>query len=127
MVSRFEELEAWKLGRVLTKEIFGLCSKGKLAKEFALKDQLKRASLSITSNIAEGFERDSNKEFVYFLAIAKGSSGEVRSLLYTALDTQCIDPTQHQQLHKKTMRISHMLSALITHLKASPLKGRRHR
>jgi four helix bundle protein len=85
-ISKFEEIEAWCKARLLTKEIYAATSQGEFAHDFALRDQIRRASVSIMSNIAEGFERGGNKEFRQFLFMAKGSAGEVRSQLYIALD-----------------------------------------
>ncbi len=77
----FEEIEAWQKAREITREIYLITSGGEIAKDFVLKDQLRRASLSIMSNIAEGFERGGNREFRQFLAMAKGSAGELKALL----------------------------------------------
>ncbi len=78
-IERFEDIEAWKKARELTRNIYEITSKGDLARDFALKDLLRRAAISIMANIAEGFERGGNKEFKQFLAVAKGSVGEVKS------------------------------------------------
>ena len=72
-IERFEEIDAWKKARELTKNIYEITGKGNISKDFALRDQLRRASMSIMANIAEGFERGGNKEFRQFLAVAKGS------------------------------------------------------
>jgi four helix bundle protein len=77
-IERFEDIESWKIAREVTKLIYSESSKGNFSKDFALVNQIRRASVSILSNIAEGFERGGNKEFLQFLAIAKGSCGEVR-------------------------------------------------
>src|ERR1700687_534406 len=83
---KFEDITAWQKARELTREIYTVTSQGTFSKDFGLKDQIRRASVSIMSNIAEGFERSGTGEFIQFLATAKGSSGEVRSQLYVALD-----------------------------------------
>lgn len=80
-IETFADLRVWQKGIELVKEIYLLTKEGELSKDFGLRDQLRRASVSITANIAEGFERYSRKEYVHFLVIAKGSAGEVRSLL----------------------------------------------
>ena len=80
-IYKFEDMEVWQNARSLTKKIYICSSNGKFSKDFGLRDQIRRASVSIMSNIAEGFERGSNKEFIQFLFIAKGSAGEVRSQL----------------------------------------------
>jgi len=84
--TRFEGIEAWQVGRKLTKQIYAASREQSFSREFALRDQIRSAAISITSNIAEGFERQTTREFIRFLFIAKGSSGEVRSQLYCALD-----------------------------------------
>src|SRR5688572_30296581 len=85
-VKTFEGLEVWQHARKLVKEIYGVSNRGPFSKDFGLRDQLRRASISILSNIAEGFERSGNKEFAHFLFMAKGSAGELRAQLYVALD-----------------------------------------
>ena len=85
-VEHFEDLEVWKLARKLTGTIYSLSRSGCFAKDFGFRDQICRAAVSIVSNIAEGFERRSNSQFLQFLAIANGSAGEVRAQLYIALD-----------------------------------------
>jgi len=85
-IERFEDIEAWKKGRDLRKVIYKCSRTGEFARDFALRDQIRRAAQSVTSNIAEGFERGGNREFIQFLSDAKGSCGEVRDQLYTALD-----------------------------------------
>ena len=82
----FEEIDAWQKSRELTKQIYTLTSSGAFGRDYGLKDQIRRSAVSIMSNIAEGFERSGTGEFTQFLAIAKGSAGEVRSQLYVALD-----------------------------------------
>ena len=89
-IERFEDIKAWQLGRELIKVIYSLAKKKDFSKDYGLKDQIQRASVSIMSNISEGFERYSKKEFVQFLNIAKGSAGELRSHLYIALDLEYI-------------------------------------
>src|SRR6185503_14984057 len=82
----FEDIEAWQQSRKLTKSIYEITSQGTFARDFVLHDQIRKASVSIMSNIAEGFERSGTKEFIQFLATAKGSAGEVRAQSYVALD-----------------------------------------
>lgn len=85
-IKYFEDLEVWKEARRLTNRIYRMTQDAKFSKDFGLRDQIQRAVVSIMSNIAEGFERGGNQEFIQFLYIAKGSCGEVRSQLYVALD-----------------------------------------
>src|SRR5918994_4444013 len=90
-IKNFEDLEIWQLGRRLTQEIYTLGRTPKFAKDYALKDQMQRAAVSIMSNVAEGFERGGNQEFTQYLYVAKASCGEVRSQLYVALDQEYVD------------------------------------
>src|SRR5215210_7381743 len=85
-IKRFEDVEGWKKARLLTRELYSVTMKGEFARDFALRDQIRRAAISVMSNIAEGFEREGNKEFRQFLSLAKGSASEIRSQLYIALD-----------------------------------------
>ena len=124
---KFEEIHAWEKGRSITNYIFQVIQNSELRKNFALKDQLIRCSISITANIAEGFERNSNKEFCYFLAIAKGSTGELRSFLYVLLDNQYIEQSDFEKLYQESQEISAMLSKLIHYLSNSNFKGPRHK
>lgn len=85
-IERFEDVVAWQKGRELVRVIYRLTKLTEFSKDFALRDQIRRAAISITSNIAEGFERGGTREFIQFLGHAKGSCGELRSQLYIALD-----------------------------------------
>jgi len=85
-ISRFEDLEAWKLARELARKIYRLTKSGLFAKDYGFTEQLRRAAISVMNNIAEGFDRGTNKDFVKFLFIARGSAAEVRSMLCVALD-----------------------------------------
>ena len=89
-ITRFEEIEAWQTARDLTKLIYLFTDKGKFARDFGLKDQIHRASISIMSNIAEGFESQTQAQFIRYLAIAKASAGELRSQLYVSHDLEYI-------------------------------------
>lgn len=88
---RFEDIVVWQKSRELTREIYRISKQGPFSKDFGLQDQIRRASMSIMSNIAEGFERSGSGEFMQFLAIAKGSTGEVKSQLYVAIDQEYLD------------------------------------
>lgn len=122
-VKYFEDLEIWKEARNLSKEIYGLTRLSDFAKDYGLADQIRRASVSIMSNIAEGFERGGNQEFIQFLYIAKGSCGEVRAQLYVALDQGYLSKEKFNELFKSFKRLSVMLGNLIAHLKGSGYRG----
>src|SRR5229473_8394597 len=94
----FEEIEAWQKARELTREVYAVSDEGPFARDFGLRDQMRRASVSILSNIAEGFERSGTGEFVQFLSAAKGSAGEVRAQLYVALDQGYIEAEKFREL-----------------------------
>jgi len=122
-VKIFEELEIWKDARRLTQAIYRLTTTDKFSKDFGLRDQIRRAAVSIMSNIAEGYERGGNQDFTQFLYVAKGSCGEVRSQLYIALDQGYAEPKQTNDLMESFKRLSSMISNLITYLRNSGMKG----
>ncbi|MEM6353196.1 MAG: four helix bundle protein [Cyanobacteria bacterium P01_D01_bin.14] len=110
-VERFEDLRVWRQGIELVKQVYGVTGQGKLARDFGLRDQMRRAAVSVPTNIAEGFERRSRKEYLQFLNIAKGSVGEVRSLLRVALEVGYLDSSSYEILHDQAVQISRMLAA----------------
>ena len=122
-IERFEDLEIWKEARVLCKDIFHFTLKEPFCKDFKLRDQIRTSSGSIMDNIAEGFEREGNKEFVQFLSVAKGSCGECRSQSYRAFDYQYIDQEVLDDLITRTVQLSKKISSLMSYLKKSDLKG----
>jgi four helix bundle protein len=124
---RFDEIEAWQKARELTKVVYRISSHGAFAKDFGLRDQIRRASVSIMANIAEGFERDGTGEFIQFLAIAKGSAAEVLSHAYVALDQDFISQENFDLLAAKTSEVGRMLAALMTYLRKSGTKGLKFR
>ena len=124
-IQRFEEIEAWQKGRELTRRIYQITTKTGFARDFTLKDQIKRAAISITSNIAEGFERGGNREFIQFLAIAKGSASELKSQLYTALDAGYLTKPEFEELYKLAHSIVLLLGGFIKYLQQSELRGRK--
>jgi four helix bundle protein len=119
----FEDLKIWQEARKLTVEMYAITKRPSFSKDFEMINQMRRGLISITSNIAEGFERGSNREFIYFLTIAKGSSGEVRSHVYLALDQGYIDNQECEQLVINLKKLSSMLSNFLKHLKDSQYKG----
>jgi len=118
-IERFEDLDAWKKARELTKAIYQITSEGKFNRDFGLKDQIRRASVSVMSNIAEGFERKSDREFSRFLTIAKGSAGEVQSQLYVALDCGFLTSQTFRELNEKTSEISRLIGGFMRYLDKS--------
>lgn len=122
-IERFEDLIIWKEARKLSSEIYSVILSDENVKDFALKDQINRSSSSIMDNIAEGFERQGNKEFRQFLTIAKASCGEVKSQLYRSLDRSIINANQFNELYKKTDAISQMIHGFVKYLNSSTLKG----
>ncbi len=100
-----------------------MTSKGDFAKDFGLKDQIQRASISIISNIAEGFDRGGDKEFIQFLSVAKGSAGEVNAQLYAAIDLGYITRAEFEKASKLVNDIRQLIGGLIMYLKGSTLKG----
>ena len=117
-VEHFEDLEVWRLARKLTGKIYSLSRAGAFAKDFGFRDQICRAAVSIVSNIAEGFERRTNTQFVQFLAIANGSAGEVRAQLYIALDLGYITQGQFEDAIADAVGIGKMLTSLKRHLRS---------
>ncbi len=116
-VESFEEIDAWKKARKLVNRIYKISSSGEFSKDWSLKDQVRRAALSIMSNIAEGYSRQTDKEFTQFLFIARGSTAEVQSQLYVALDLEYIDNDKFELLYQETIIIIKLLSGFIKYLK----------
>jgi four helix bundle protein len=117
MAKKFEDLEVWQYARVLISDIYLLSEQEKIRKKYSITDQIQRAVLSVMNNIAEGFERYSDKEFAFLLNVSKGSVGEVRSMLYVLLDMKFIEESQFQSLQDKAFTISKSLAGFITYLK----------
>ena len=109
-IGRFEDIIAWQKSKELTIQIYSLFEG---SRDFGFKDQIERASVSIMNNIAEGFERKGNKEFMHFLYIAKGSCGEVRSMLIVANELGKIKPDDYKNLYNLALEISKMIYGLI--------------
>ncbi|HPL26307.1 MAG TPA: four helix bundle protein [Myxococcota bacterium] len=126
-IGKFEDIEAWQLAREMTKAIYAISNDGPFARDFGLRDQIRRASVSIMSNIAEGFERGGDKEFFQFVSLAKGSSGEVRAQLYVALDAGYIDQQTFSRLSDMATQINRMLAGLMKYLRSSELKGSKYK
>ena len=126
-IRRFEDLDAWKLARELTNEIYRVTAHDSFSKDWGLINQIRKASVSVMSNIAEGFERDGNKEFCNFLYIAKGSAGEVRSQLYVALDRHYITRDEFEAIYAKAGESGRVIAGLVNYLKRSGFSGTKFR
>ena len=119
-VRSFEDLLVWQMGIELVKRVYILTSSGPLKTDFGLKDQMRRASVSIPTNIAEGFERLSRKEYLLFLNIAKGSAGELRSLVRVGLEVGYLGKPAHQDLSDFTSKVSAYLFNQMKAIRALP-------
>ncbi len=122
-VRRLEDLEVWRKARELAAVVYVITSNGDFARDFALCDQIRRAAVSVMSNIAEGFERGGDREFHQCLAIAKGSACEIRSQLYIALDAGLLHQQQFEAVLTLTEETGRMLSGLMQYLVASDRRG----
>ncbi|MEN6357164.1 MAG: four helix bundle protein [Armatimonadota bacterium] len=122
VIERFEDIQSWQEARALTKQIYTLTSQGDWARDFGLRDQIRRASVSIMSNIAEGFDRRNNGDFHRFLAIAKGSAAEVKAQLYVALDMGYIDEDVFMKVYGSADKTARQIGALMNYLKAHTIK-----
>ncbi|UWY29415.1 four helix bundle protein [Flavobacterium sp. TR2] len=112
----FEEINSWQKSRIFNKKIYLITENSNFKKDFDFVRQIRRASLSISSNIAEGFERNTDKEFIYFLYVTKASAGEVRSQLYLAFDLEYIIKEEFEMLLESITEISKLLSGFIKYL-----------
>ena len=126
-IQRFEEIISWKEARILNKTLGDLIDGGRLKKNFRLITQIEGSAGSIMDNIAEGFERGGNKEFIQFLYIAKGSCGELRSQLYRALDRAYVSQKEFETLTVHSMKISGLIQKLIKYLEQSAIKGSKYK
>lgn len=122
-IERFEEIKAWKKAIELNDLFYPMTEQLPFSRDFSLKDQMKRSCISISSNIAEGFERESNNSFIYYLRIAKGSAGEFRSQLYVARNRQYISESEFKQLYNAAEETSKMISGFIVYLRKLKLKN----
>ena len=126
IISKFEDLEIWQFARAQANELFVIYSHGAFSKDFELRNQISRSSGSVMDNIAEGFERSGNKEFINFLLIAKASNGEVRSQLYRAVDRGHIDTEVFNKLKMQSEDLSKKIMSFIKYLRTSDQKGFRY-
>ena len=115
--NRFEEIKAWKKAREITKKVYSISNRGDFSKDFSLCDQMKRASVSIMANIAEGHGRRTGKEFANFLNIARGSAIELQSHLYVALDMKYVDQDEFAEIYEMLDEVSRMTISLSQYLR----------
>ena len=123
-ITRFEDIRAWQTARELTRELYRLSAHGAFARDAGLRDQIRRAAVSIMSNVAEGFESETQAQFIRFLGYAKASSGEVRAQLYVALDAGHLDQAEFAALRSLVETCSRQLSAFISYLRQHPDRRR---
>ena len=117
-IEKFEDLQAWQKARALVKEVYSITERPGFRRDFALRDQVRRSAISVSSNVAEGFARRTNKEFVQFLYIAHGSVAEVEAQSYAALDLGCIGQPEFDRLYALCYEISKMVMGLIKYLRS---------
>ncbi len=115
-IGRFEDIEAWKDARRLAGTIYVISASGQWKRDFALRDQIRRAAISVVSNIAEGFERKSDADFGRFLSIAKGSAGEIKAQLYVALDQGYINQDSFNIVYEAADKVTRLLGGFIRYL-----------
>jgi len=122
-IERFEDLEIWQSGKAMANLIYDATSTGKFSQDYVLRDQVRRASVSIFSNIAEGFERNGNREFIQFLYIAKASCGEVRAQMAFAKDRCYISQSDFDLMYSNLISLSNQITGFIRYLRRSEMKG----
>jgi len=122
-IEKFEDIEAWQKACELTREIYRVTNQGAFAKDFGLRDQIRRAGVSIMSDMAEDFGRGGNCEFIQFLSMAKGSVSEVHAQLYIAVDAGYITNDQFQQPYSLAQSTGNLISGFIRYLAKSADKG----
>ena len=122
-IRKFEELEVWKQALEITKIIYGLTLRNEFSKDFDLKSQIRRAVISISSNIVEGFEKNNNNEFIRFLRIAKGSTGEVRNQLYIALSIGYLSKNEFEGVNEQLLELASRIGKFISYLESQRKQG----
>jgi four helix bundle protein len=124
---RFTELEVWEYSKTLASDIYRKTSEGPFNRDWSLRDQMRKAAVSIPSNIAEGFERGGTGEFINFLSIAKGSNGELITQLYIAYDIGYLSKEDYENLVQRAQKIGKMIGGFMKYLKKSGIKGTKYR
>lgn len=118
-IERFEDIQAWQKARELVKEVYSVSNDGSFSKDFGLRDQIRRAAVSIMLNIAEGFARKTTREFSQFLVIAHGSAAEVQAALYVAIDQKYLSQAQFESLYKTADETSRMIMGFSKYLNST--------
>ncbi|MCP5061632.1 MAG: four helix bundle protein [Ignavibacteriae bacterium] len=118
-IKRFEDIESWKLARTLVKDVYSLTSKEPIVKDYGLKDQLRRASVSIMSNISEGFDSGSNRSFIQFVNYSYRSASEVQSLLYVCKDLHYIKNEKFNKMYETISTIKKLIGGFIQFLRSN--------
>ena len=116
-INKFEDIQAWKEARELVKQVYKLTSSGKFQKDFGLKDQIRRAAISIMANIAEGFDSNSDAQFISFLSYSQRSASELQFHLYVALDQSYILENKFNELYNRIEKIKRLIGGFIKYLK----------
>ena len=116
-IERFEDIEAWKEARKLVNMVYDLSNEGLFSKDFSLRNQIRGASVSVMSNIAEGFDRETNREFIQFLIVARASASEVKSQLYVALDRRYIVQDAFKEAYEQATRVVSLIDGFIRYLR----------
>ncbi len=119
----FKDIKAWQKGIELAREIYKASNTGPFSKDYPLRNQIRAAVISISSNIAEGFEREGNKEFIQFLTVAKGSTAEVQTQIRIALEAEHISKSDFERLENLCIEIISLISGFLRYLRSSGFKG----
>jgi four helix bundle protein len=122
-IKRFEDLDCWQAGRTLKRKVYNLTRKHEFSRDLPLVSQIRRASSSVTANIVEGFERNGNREFTNFLSISKGSCGEIKDHLYTALDENYITRPEFDHCYSLANEAGRLIGGFMRYLEQSEMKG----
>jgi four helix bundle protein len=123
-ITRFEEIRAWQTARELTKQVYEVSSRAAFGRDYGLRDQMRRAAVSVMSNIAEGYESETQEQFIRYLGYSKASAGEVRSQLYVALDVGHLDRAQFETLYDLVDKCSRQLNRFISYLRTQTGRNR---
>lgn len=126
-IERFEDIAAWQKARELTRQVYVVTKAGGFSRDYGLRDQIRRAAVSIMSNIAEGFGRGGDKEFAQFLSTAKGSVAEVQAQLYVALDAGYLDQQAFTNLYSLADETGRLIGGFMKYLQQSTLKGSKYK